>query len=233
METIPEKRGFMQAQVRNGGIVLETFEDMWAYAKLISQSELLPKQFRGKPADVVIAIQMGQEIGLSPLHSVRNIYVVNGRASMWGDAVIALVRNSPVCEWISEYMEDDGTAVCESKRVNDPRPLVTRFTKQDAITAGLWGSAGPWKNYPRRMLQMRARGFNLRDNFADVLGGLITREEAEDYPEEQTAPAAPTLLDRLAAKAEEVVDVDVFEDDYDEEAEDIPEPPTGVDLFAP
>lgn len=45
----------------------------------------------------------------------------------------------------------------------------------------LWGKSGPWQQYPKRMLQMRARGFALRDKFADVLGGLISAEEARDY----------------------------------------------------
>ena len=48
----------------------------------------------------------------------------------------------------------------------------------------LWGK-NVWKSYPDRMLQMRARGFALRDSFPDVLKGLITREEAQDY---QTEP---------------------------------------------
>ncbi len=36
--------------------------------------------------------------------------------------------------------------------------------------------------YPKRMLQLRARGFALRDAFPDVLKGLVTAEEAQDYP---------------------------------------------------
>jgi hypothetical protein len=35
------------------------------------------------------------------------------------------------------------------------------------------------------MLQMRARGFALRDAFPDVLKGLITAEEAQDMPVEE------------------------------------------------
>jgi hypothetical protein len=37
------------------------------------------------------------------------------------------------------------------------------------------------------MLKMRARGFAIRDAFPDVLSGIITREEAEDYPTQKTA----------------------------------------------
>jgi hypothetical protein len=56
----------------------------------------------------------------------------------------------------------------------------------DAKKAGLWGKAGPWQQYPGRMMALRARGFALRNAFADALRGLITAEEAQDYP--QAAP---------------------------------------------
>ena len=80
---------------------------------------------------------------------------------------------------------------------------MTTFSEQDAKVAGLWGKSGPWKQYPKRMLQMRARGFNLRDNFADILGGLITAEEARDMPEAEWSEVKDdkptTLKERLAA----------------------------------
>jgi len=72
---------------------------------------------------------------------------------------------------------------------------------EDAKRAGLWAKQGPWTAYPKRMMQMRARGFALRDAFPDVLKGMITAEEAQDYQEEtkprQVAkPANP--LDMIA-----------------------------------
>jgi hypothetical protein len=60
----------------------------------------------------------------------------------------------------------------------------------DAKKAGLWGKAGPWSLYPSRMLSLRSRGFALRNTFADALRGLITAEEAQDYPTTESRPAA-------------------------------------------
>jgi hypothetical protein len=70
-------------------------------------------------------------------------------------------------------------------------PVVFKFSVEEAKRALLWGKAGPWTAYPKRMMQMRARGFALRDAFADVLTGLITAEEAHDYPAEQKSAPAP------------------------------------------
>jgi hypothetical protein len=57
----------------------------------------------------------------------------------------------------------------------------------DAKRAGLLGKAGPWAQYPARMLALRARGFALRNAFADALRGLITAEEAQDYTQPEPA----------------------------------------------
>jgi hypothetical protein len=127
------------------------------------------------------------------MQALQNIAVINGKPSVYGDAAMALVQASPVCEDIEEYFDGEGTpnpvAVCVAKR-KGRKPVVAKFSVEDAKRAGLWGKQGPWQAYPKRMMQMRARGFALRDAFPDVLKGLITAEEAQDDPtEERSAPA--------------------------------------------
>jgi len=77
-------------------------------------------------------------------------------------------------------------ATCAARRKDDPTEIVSVFSVADAKKAGLWGKAGPWQQYPKRMLQMRARGFALRDAFPDVLRGVISAEEAADIPAPDT-----------------------------------------------
>jgi hypothetical protein len=153
---------------------------------MVAASEFAPKDFKGKPESCMLAIQHGSEVGLSPMQSLQSIAVINGRPTIWGDAALALVQSSPVCEYVKEYIEGQGdslTAVCEAKRRGYPAPTVSRFSMADAKRAGLAGKSGPWSQYPERMLALRARGFALRNAFADALRGLITAEEAQDYPQ--------------------------------------------------
>ena len=167
------------------GLALASFDDAFRFAKMVSGSEFAPKDFKGKPESCLLAIQHGSEVGLSPMQSLQSIAVINGRPTIWGDAALALVQSCPVCEYVREYIEGDGdnlTAVCEAKRQGYPSPSVSRFSVADAKKAGLWGKSGPWTQYPTRMLALRARGFALRNAFADALRGLITAEEARDYP---------------------------------------------------
>lgn len=172
------------------GLALATFDDAFRFAKMVSQSEFAPKDFKGKAESCLLAIQHGSEVGLSPMQSLQSIAVINGRPTIWGDAALALVQSSPVCEYVREYLEGEGdnlTAVCEAKRQGYPSPSVSRFSVADAKKAGLWGKSGPWAQYPQRMLALRARGFALRNAFADALRGLITAEEARDYPQAEAA----------------------------------------------
>lgn len=169
------------------GLALATFDDAFRFSKMVASSEFAPKEFRGKPESCLLAIQHGAELGLGPMQSLQCIAVINGRPSIWGDAALALVQSSPVCEYVTEGIEEgkEGetlVAVCTAKRRGYPKPTVVRFTVADAKKAGLWGKSGPWSQYPKRMLQLRARGFALRDAFPDVLKGLVTAEEAQDYP---------------------------------------------------
>jgi len=172
------------------GLALATFDDAFRFAQMVAKSDFAPKDFRGKPESCLLAIQHGSEIGLSPMQSLQNIACINGRPAIWGDAALALCLASQVCDGIHETIEGDGdnmTAVCQTSRKGKDANVVARFSVADAKKAGLWGKSGPWTQYPKRMLQLRARGFALRDAFPDVLKGLVTAEEAQDYPQPDPA----------------------------------------------
>lgn len=152
-------------------------------AKILADSSIVPKDFIGKPGNVLIAVQWGIELGLAPLQAMQSIAVINGRPAIWGDAMLALVQGSGRLESIDEEITDDGqVATCTIRRRGQAKPVVRQFTMDEAKKAGLAGKAGPWQQYPRRMLQLRARGFALRDAFADVLRGVAIAEEARDTP---------------------------------------------------
>lgn len=199
----------MQLQTTNQrGFAPTTMGEAMQFSEMLASSSMVPKAYQGKPNDVLVCVQWGYEMGLAPMQALQNIAVINGKPSVYGDAMMALVQSSPVCEDIEEYFEGEGTtnpvAVCVAKR-KGRKPVVTKFSVEDAKRAGLWGKVGPWTAYPKRMLQMRARGFALRDAFPDVLKGMITAEEAQDYPDEAkpmpvAKPANP--LDLVAKPVE-------------------------------
>ena len=158
-----------------------SFDEAWRFASMIANSNMAPKGFAGDPGSVMVAMQMGMELGLSPLASVQNIAVINGRPSLWGDALIAVCQSHQDFLKMSEWLEVDGeemTAYCRVWRRGYDAHTAS-FSKSDATTAGLWGG-NVWAKYPKRMLQNRARAFALRDRFADALRGIRSAEEERD-----------------------------------------------------
>lgn len=183
-------------------IVPQDFEGAWRIANAVCKAGMAPKGLES-PEKAMVAIMHGLEVGLTPMNALQSIAVVNGRPTVWGDGAIGLARGSGLLEWMEEKFEGaEGTdafkAVCLVKRKNEPRPIRGEFSIGDAKAAGLWGKAGPWQQYRKRMLQMRARAFALRDGFADVLKGLAIKEEVEDLQITSThareEPPAPPVI---------------------------------------
>lgn len=180
-EITPSRR---EIRTEGRGLVLVTFEDFWRMAAVAHASGQY-SSFKSKE-QVFMALQAGAELGLSPNQSLQSIAVINGKTSLYGDGLLAIVLASPLCQYVKEWTEgtgDNAVAICRAMRRGNPEPIERRFTMVDAKRAGLLGKTGPWQSSTPRMLQMRARAFCLRDGFADVLRGISVKEEVEDYAE--------------------------------------------------
>jgi hypothetical protein len=161
------------------GIVPTNIEEVFRLAKAIATSGLAPRDM-ATAEKLTVAILHGLEIGIPPMMAVNKIAVVNGRPTLWGDALPALLLSKGFR--IREAFYDEGDArfaQCIVVRPNGEQ-ITREFSVADARTAGLWGKQGPWKQYPDRMLQMRARGLAARDGAADVLSGIYIAEEMQD-----------------------------------------------------
>lgn len=161
-----------------------TLSEAVEFAKLIADSGMVPKDYIGKPGAIVVALQMGMEVGLQPMQALQSIAVINGRPSIWGDGALAIIKAHPDFTGIEEddpeTIKKNNRATCIIKRRNQKDVKVT-FGMDDAQTAGLWKKSGPWTTAPFRMMQMRARAFAMRDQFPDALKGIKTVEEVRDY----------------------------------------------------
>lgn len=178
---IEQPKAPLIAGARPRAIVPTDMDQVWRLATAVVKSGMAPCDMQ-KAETVAVAIMHGLEVGLTPLMALQRIAVINGRPSIWGDGAMGLVRASGLCEFVYEALTGEGdnaAAICRVKRKGEKEPIERTFSVSDAKRAGLWGKSGPWQQYPKRMLQMRARAFALRDLFADVLGGLYIAEELE------------------------------------------------------
>lgn len=172
-------------------------------ANIISKTEMTPTAYKNKPNDVLVAMELGRTWNLGPLQAIQNIAVSNGKPCAYGDLVLA------ICSSHKDFEDIKETPIYENNEIVGYTCVVKRkgrtetnkyFTKAQALKAGLWGKGGPWSQYPDRMLQMRARGFALRDSFADALNGVAIREEVEDYEIRDVTPKdkkSNSLFDKI------------------------------------
>ena len=168
------------------------FSELREFSEIMAGTAMVPNSFRGKPDDIVAAVIMGGALGLNPMQALQNIAVINGKPTVWGDALLAIVQGHPAFGGIKEWVENVGTdsavAHCSVVRiVRGEKETTTRsFGVFEAQRANLWKNPKrpPWCQYPERMLQMRARSFACRDAFADALKGISSAEEVSDYNNE-------------------------------------------------
>lgn len=207
MENLPT----ITQQSRPMAIIPADFESAYRMARIMAASGLMPKGIQS-PEAVFVAMQIGAEIGLSPMASVQNIAVINGKPSIYGDAALAVVRASGQLEVFEEWSEGERktpgwTFFCKIKRKGF-KEVIGKYTWAQALDAGLDKAHPdtPWRKWTDRMMQFKARNFPLRDLFSDYLKGIRTAEENVDAIDaefvDHAKPAAQvvSLKDKLNEK---------------------------------
>lgn len=202
--TLPAKQE--KTPIMAGGpvaaIVPQDLDQAFRLSQALAVSGMAPRGM-DKPEQIMVAIMAGAELGLAPFQALQSFAVVNGRPTLWGDGLMAVVRGRGVRvkEWI-EGEGDQRVAHCVATRPDSGEEIARTFSVDQAKKAGLWGKQGPWQQYPERMLQMRARALSLRDGCADMLRGIQIREEVEDYTHVRDVTPRPAgLRERLAGSA--------------------------------
>jgi hypothetical protein len=206
---VPATRPPQKAEIAAGGqvaaLIPQNLEQAFRLSQALAASGMAPRGI-DKPEQIMVAIMAGAELGLAPFQSLQSFAVVNGRPSLWGDGLLAVVRGRgvKVKEWFDN--DDEPTkAFCHVTRPDTGEEVERTFSLADAKKANLIGKTGPWQTNQKRMLQMRARAFALRDGCADILRGIQVREEVEDYQDARIvhAPRASGLRDRLSGPSGE------------------------------
>jgi hypothetical protein len=178
------------------GLSFGNLDEMWRFCMAVVNSGTFEEI--NTPEVALIRLQAGLELGLTPIWSLTNIMVTNGRPSVWGDALLGLVLQHPECQDVIETFEGTGdelTAICEVHR-RGRLPVKRTFSVNDAKRAGLHGR-NVHQTFPKRMLQMRARSWACRDAFADALRGLAIVEEqtgAPDLQETRVTTSKPAIV---------------------------------------
>ena len=182
---------------RETGIQIANIGQATLVADLLVKGGYAPKGASTEFA--AVAILQGALLGLNPIQAIQAIAVVNGRPTLFGDGMAAVVKSSKVyvgekVDYFNGPNDESGYRFTVWRRVGDKDVETTeQFTVADAKRAGLWDKIGPWRTNPRQMLYNRARAFAYRHAFPDLLQGIRCYEEERDIidvtPVEPARPA--------------------------------------------
>jgi hypothetical protein len=182
---------------------LDVMNEYKKVAAELVKSSLIPKHFKA-PQDAWYAILYGREMGLSPIYSLNNVAVINGKPSLSADAMLAIVKRSPEYGGITVDSSDEGCKV-ELKRIYKngvTDTTIAEFTLNDAKKAGLYDSPGAmYKKYPRRMCRARAVAFACRDAFGDILAGNYTPEELNGGKDPEVEFVAVEVVESMSKES--------------------------------
>lgn len=180
-----------------GFLKAKDLEGQYRIAQLMISSAMVPKGY-DNPMKVVIGMQYAIELGLRPMQGLRNIAIINGQPSIWGELPLALANRTGELESIKEFLVDREynmiclsnknlhvepyAAVCLLKRKGKPE-CEAYFSMDDARKAGLLDrkNTTPWDTYPRVMMARRARSQALKTLFADALSQVTIAEYDFNY----------------------------------------------------
>ncbi|MEW6481721.1 MAG: hypothetical protein AB1397_01765 [bacterium] len=143
------------------------------WGKLAIQSGILPQGTN--PAQAMIIIQAGKEMGLEPTQSLRSMNFIKGRLTMSVQLQLALAKRLGVR--IKELHEKENE--CVVTLVREDEKITCTYTMDDAERAGLLKPEGNYYKYPKQMLRWRAIGDALRIIAPDFVMGILSPEEAE------------------------------------------------------
>lgn len=194
-----------------------------AWAKAMAPAGLLPKAYQGNPANLFLAAELADSLGIDRINALTSIHVVEGKPSASADLMAALVRRAG--HKLRVQVKNDA-AKATLIRADDPDfEYEAIWDLKRAQAAGLAGK-NVWKAYPQAMLRSRAITEVIRMGASEVLVGVIYTPEELGVAVDSTgtplkavpATTAVTVDELLGATQPDPIDVtdaEILDEDDD------------------
>ena len=170
-------------------------ESSWKLANRIGQafaaSTIVPEAYRGNVANCIVALEMANRIGASPMMVMQNLYIVHGNPGWSSKFLIACFnqcgRYSALrYEWEGERGKKGwGCRAWAIEKATGERLVGATVTVQMADEEGWSEKKGSkWKTMPEQMLMYRSAAFMIRTYAPEISMGLRTDDEIIDTVDE-------------------------------------------------
>lgn len=207
----------LQTTPQESAFSFNTFDHAQRVAKMLSSSSLIPKEYQGNIQNTMIALEMANRIGASPLMVMQNLYIVHGKPSWSSTFIIAALNSSrkfsPVRFELSGDGEEYGCYAWAYDASNQEKLLGPKITMKMAKLEGWIDKNGSkWKTMPELMLRYRAAAFFGRLYAPEIMMGMQTFEEVIDIePVVRTVDKEAERIELLINDAQTIEDLQIVE----------------------
>lgn len=197
-------------------------ESSWKLANRIGQafaaSSLVPQAYQNNVANCIVALEMANRMGASPLMVMQNLYIVHGNPGWSSKFLIACFNQcgrftAMRYQWNTDRSRCRAWAVEKStgERIEGPE-VSLQMAKEEGWSTK---SGSKWKTMPELMLMYRSAAFLIRTYAPEISMGLRTDDELYDIghvdecaPRQQSAgiSAVRAALADSTPKAEPVAE---------------------------
>ena len=182
------------------------FQAAMKMAETLSGSTIVPKDYQNNPGNCLIALEMAIRLGVSPMMTMQNLYVVNGRPAWSSQYIVAMINNSHKYKTELQYhMEGQGDNLRCYAYAEDYNGHEVRGPEISIAMAKAEGwysrNGSKWRTMPEVMIRYRAASFFGRLNCPDMIMGIYSADEARDmeFYDSSEGPAEKPVDSRAAA----------------------------------
>ena len=146
-------------------------------AEFLSNTEIIPKEYRKKPGNIYVAAEMGTAHGWGPIQAMQNIAVVHGTPQLYAEAMRALVIMAGHKFQVHERTATSCRVTIE--RSDGLSSADVTYTIQEATQAGDVAKNPNYKTRPQRMLFARATSIAVGDACPELKLGMAVEGDID------------------------------------------------------
>lgn len=192
------------AQSRDAFADKDSFKLLWNISCTLAKSSMIPANYQSKPEDCMVAVDMANRLGVSPLMVMQNMYVVKGKPAWSGQACMTLISGCgkfkdvyPV--YTGEKGKDTRGCYIKATRIKDDTEIDgTEVTIKMAKDEGWYSKkdkfgneTSKWQTMSEQMLAYRAAAFFARVYCPEALMGVQLVDEVIDISKDTPVAVNP------------------------------------------
>lgn len=180
-----ERNQLIIGDVQEKNTVIDSMNEAYKMARILSTVGIIPDAYKNKPADCMVAIDMANRMGVSPLMVMQSLYVVKGKPSWSGQACMSFIQSHPDFTdvrpvYVENKEKNDRGCYIRAKRTSDGSEVKGVLVTLSMAKAEGWIKNSKWVTMPDLMLAYRAAAFFARVYCPSVLMGVSVEGEIED-----------------------------------------------------